>query len=102
MRLVNRLQALSRRSRRRLIAVVAVMAVAYLGFIDSHSVYKRIMLAREASRLEAENRVLQDEIERLQAELDRELSDEEIERIAREQYGMRREGETVYPVKRDD
>ena len=102
MRLVNRLQALSRRSRRRLIAALAVGAIAYLGFIDSHSVYKRITLAREARRLEAENRVLQDEIERLQAELDRELSDEEIERIAREQYGMRREGETVYPVKRDD
>lgn len=102
MRLVSRLRALSRRSRRRLVIAVAVTAVAWLGFLDSHSVYKRISLHREARRLEAENRVLQDEIDRLQAELDRELSDEEIERIAREQYGMRRAGETVYPVKRDD
>lgn len=82
--------------------IVVLVAVAWLGFLDSHSVYKRISLHRESQRLEAENRVLRDEIDRLQAELDRELSDEEIERIAREQYGMRREDETVYPVKRDD
>lgn len=102
MRLVNRLRALSARSRRRLIVAAAVGAVLWLGFLDSHSLYKRIVLHREADRLEQQNRELQAEIDRLQAELDRELSDEEIERIAREQYGMRRDGETVYPVQKDD
>lgn len=48
----------------------------------------------------AENEQLRETVARLEAELERGLTDEEIERIAREQYGMRREGETVYPLKK--
>ena len=78
------------------------VSVTDWAFFDSHSVYKRVTWHREVTALEAENAQLRAEIERLEAELEQGLSDEEIERIAREQYGMQREGETVYPIKEKD
>lgn len=87
------------RLKRRLVVLVVVALGLWVALFDSQSLYRRWQVHREADRLTRENEELRTEIERLEAELQRGLSDEEIERIAREQYGMRREGETVYPLK---
>lgn len=84
---------------RRVIWVAAAgVVVIWVTFIDSHSLLRRMNWHREAESLKAQNEALRQEIEELEQELERDLTDEEIERIAREQYGMQREGETVHPV----
>jgi cell division protein FtsB len=62
---------------------------------------KRLSWHNERAGIQKENATLASEIERLEKEIDRGLSDETVEKIAREHYGMRREGETVYPVEKD-
>lgn len=80
-----------------LLTALAVGAVWFL-FFDSHSLLRRGQYYAEARALAEENAELQAQIDRLDAQLDAGLSDEIVETVAREQYGMRRAGETVYPV----
>lgn len=68
-------------------------------FFDSHSLLKRYYWHRELDALRQENSELRAEIEQLEKKLDRPLPDSVVERIAREEYGMKRPGETVYRVK---
>ena len=89
--------ASSRLRRWLLIAGLTVGAVWFL-FFDSHSLLRRGQYYAEARALAEENAELQNQIDRLDAQLDAGLSDEIVETVAREQYGMRRSGETVYPV----
>ena len=80
--------------------MIAVVAVGLLGiwllFLDSYSLYNRITWQRTSNRLRAENTYLQEQIRILEAKNAAELSDEDVEKIAREQYGMRLPGEMVY------
>ncbi|MDX1671075.1 MAG: septum formation initiator family protein [Balneolaceae bacterium] len=72
----------------------------WFAFIDTYSLWTRfelhqrkIELQKKTARLEAETAELKQKIEALKR--DPAL----LERIAREEYGMRREGETVYKIK---
>lgn len=85
--------------RKKAIWIAFGLVFIWVGFFDSHSIYKRLSWHREAQLIEAENLELQREIERLDRQLEVDVSDEIIEQLAREQYGMRKEGETVYPIK---
>ena len=76
----------------------ASFALFWFLFLDSHSLLSRIQWHREHGQLVKENEQLRAQIEDLETRLARPLSDLEIERIAREQYGMTRPGEVVYPV----
>jgi cell division protein FtsB len=80
-----------------ILAVIAFLG-AWLLFFDSYSLWNSVSWRRAHSRLEAENELLRRENASLEASIQRGLSDEVVERIAREQYGMRRPTETVYPV----
>ena len=91
-----------RRLRSRVLGAAIVLVGVWLTFFDSHSLLKRFGWHREYTQISAENAALEAEIDRLQKEIDRGLSDEMVEKIAREQYGMRRPGETVYPVESDE
>ncbi len=82
--------------RRAIIAVLVLGAVVWFVFFDSYSVRKRIDWQAEYEQLESENALLRQEIARLKEELAEPPTDEMIEKIAREQYGMRRPGELVY------
>lgn len=83
--------------RRLLLAGLAGLAV-WLLLLDSHSILKRAQYARERSALQEEVARLRDANEVLEARIRAGLTDDVVEEIAREQYGMRRAGETVYPV----
>lgn len=84
-----------------LVASLLVLGV-WLAFFDSHSLARRVAWHREASRLAVENEALRTEIEKLEAQLKEAETDEVVEKIAREQYGMRRSGERVYRVEAAD
>ncbi len=47
-----------------------------------------------------QNQKLEQDIQDLQRQLHSELPDEVIEQMARERYGMRKDGETVYHVEK--
>lgn len=74
------------------------MLVLWIGFFDSHSVWKRVSASSELQRLQRENVHLEAQILHYETMLQGPLTEEAIERAAREQYGMRRPGETVYPL----
>ncbi len=88
----------SPRLRRRLMLAGLVVAAVWFAFFDSHSLLQRVQYYADAQALSAENTRLQAENAVLHRDLNAGLSDEVVEKVAREQYGMRRPGETVYPV----
>jgi cell division protein FtsB len=74
----------------------ALLLLVWITFFDSHSLLRRYQWHQELDRLTRENQQLREDIRRLERKLDRPLSDKDVEEIAREQYGMKRPGETVY------
>lgn len=80
---------------------VAAALFIWIAFFDSHSLLRRVQWHQEHDQLTRENKDLRLKIERLREKLDRPLSDSLIERIARQEYGMKRPGETVYRLKDD-
>lgn len=92
----------SRSLKRPLGIIVGASLIVWLLFFDSHSLVSRIQWYQEYRSLNVQNAELQQEIDLLEAELAKGLSDDAVERIAREQFGMRHENETVYPVVKDN
>lgn len=86
------------RLRRRLALVGVLGLILWVAFFDSHSVWRRVAYAQQLDRLTEENAAIGAENDALEARLDRGLDDATVERVAREQYGMRRPGERVYRV----
>ena len=88
--------------RRWLLGGFLCAVLVWIAFFDSHSLLQRYQWHQERDRLAGENEELRHEIERLRKQLDRPLTDSLIERIAREEYGMKRPDETVYRLKNED
>ncbi|HIG73588.1 MAG TPA: septum formation initiator family protein [Bacteroidetes bacterium] len=88
----------SPRNRRRAVLTVLVGLGLWVAFLDSHSLLRRALYARDLARIESQNEELRRENDRLRAQINAGLDDETVEQVAREQYGMRRPGETVYRV----
>ncbi len=86
------------RLRVRLLLVGLIALAAWVLFFDSHSVLRRVGYARDLDRLTEENAALDAENARLATDVAQGLDAETVERVAREQYGMRRPGERVYRV----
>lgn len=89
------------RFRRRIIVGAGVLVFVWIAFFDSHSLERRIGWWQERNTLAEENDALRDRIHAIEASIEHGLTDEDVERIAREQYGMRRPGETVYPQRHE-
>jgi cell division protein FtsB len=89
---------MTKRLRRRALWVGLAGLAIWVAFFDSHSLLRRVGYARELDRLTVENEQIVAENEALNAQIERGLDDETLERVAREEYGMRRPGERVYRV----
>lgn len=80
------------------VGAIVVGIVTWVLFFDSHSLLKRYYWQQELESLTQENKRLRTDIERLQTKLDKPLPDSVVERIAREEYGMKQPGETIYQI----
>ena len=78
--------------------LVLAGVLVWVLFFDSHSLLQRYSWQQELEATKHENERLRTEIERLRTKLDRPLSDSTVERIARQEYGMKRPGETIYRI----
>ncbi len=88
--------------RRRFVLAAISALLVWLAFFDSHSLVRRIGWHREYNELQDANEQLHSQIEELESELDKGLSDERVEKIAREEYHMKKPDETVYRVETAD
>jgi cell division protein FtsB len=98
--MAGRLAALLHRPglRRMVVASVILALGLWFLFLDSHSLFKRLQYAAERNHLRSEVVRLQEANAELEAQVAAGLTEEIVEKVAREQYGMRRPGETVYPL----
>lgn len=86
-----------------LFLVLGGFVVIWFTFIDTYSIWTRIELQQrqeelktKKEQLKTETLILKQNIEELQT------NPFLFERIAREEYGMKKEGETVYKIKETD
>jgi cell division protein FtsB len=92
------LRRLLRNKRVLLPLAVALFVTGYVVFAD-HGVLQRIRLARQKSEMEQKIHDAEAEAIRLKGELKALENDRAtLERVAREQHGMVRSGETVYRI----
>ena len=89
---------LSEKTLRRLVLVGGIFLFLWVVFFDSHSILNRVFWNREAAGMEVRNEELRTEIEQIAVDIEHAGDPDEVERVARESYGMRRDGETVYRV----
>jgi cell division protein FtsB len=81
--------------------LIASLAVFYILF-DNKGIVRRVQLEWREKELTEEIVRAKEETKRLQAQLKAVENDKKmIETLARERYGMARDGETVYRVKKD-
>lgn len=93
-----RFPSTSRPLRRWLLGAIVVVLGLWLLFFDSHSLLQRYRWHQDLEQVMQENDRLRRDIQQLETRLQQPLSDDAVERIARERYGMQRPGETIYRV----
>lgn len=86
-------------------SVLAVMLSAFVlvwfGFVDSYSLLTRFELLHKKSALKDKIDQLNISADQLESKIDTLNKDSHLlEKIAREEYGMRKPGETVYKIRR--
>jgi cell division protein FtsB len=81
------------------LGILLTSVLVWVLFFDSHSLWQRYRWHQDLEATKRENAELRQKIQRLRTQLDRPLSDSVVERIAREEYGMRKPGETIYRIK---
>jgi cell division protein FtsB len=89
------------RNRRLLISLLVGLPILSYVVFGSHGIIQRVRLEAKREELEATIKAAEEETLRLEAESKALDTDKKaIEKVAREKYGMAREGETVYRVKK--
>lgn len=72
----------------------------WFAFIDTYSLWTRYDLSQRKDELKEKTEQLEAETARLKQQIEDLKNDPALlERIAREEYGMKKEGETVYKIK---
>ena len=84
--------------KRRLLVLGCLFLLVWVLFFDSHSLLNRFLWYRETNRIEAQNQALREESKLISIEIEKAGEPQAVERVARESYGMRKDGETVYRV----
>ena len=83
-----------------LISIMALFLVVWFGFFDTYSIWTRFQLEREKRDLIRKTEMLVMETAEIKKRIEAFENDPALlERIAREEYGMRRPGETVYRIR---
>ncbi|MEX0723011.1 MAG: septum formation initiator family protein [Gracilimonas sp.] len=85
-----------------LVTLLVTFVVVWFAFIDSYSLKTKWDLHSQKQELKERTEELNNASEELKVKI--EQLDEDpalLEKIAREEYGMRKPGETVYKVKRE-
>ena len=91
------------KSRRLLLGITVGLPVFFYVLFGSHGVIQRIRLEQEKDELQLKIKAAEEQNLRLQAEVKALDSDmNAVEKVAREKYGMAREGETVYRVRKSE
>ena len=89
------------RNRRLMVALIVGVPLLLFVVFGNRGILQRYRLQQQKAELEAKIREAQAETKELQAESKALDADRKaIEKVAREKYGMVREGETVYRVNR--
>jgi len=95
------LKKAARNKKRTAFLLISVVLIVYLTF-DNKGVIARIRLESQKQQLEQKIVQAEAETKQLKAQIKALEGDKKtIEKIAREKYGMARDGETVYRVKKD-
>ncbi|SHG27167.1 cell division protein FtsB [Fodinibius roseus] len=75
----------------------------WFAFFDTYSIWTRIQLNQRMDHLQTKKQELQQETLILKEKIENLETDPSLlERIAREEYGMKKEGETVYKIREVD
>ena len=83
-----------------LFLILGGFVVIWFTFIDTYSIWTRIELSQRKAELKAKKEQLKAETNLLKKKIESLRTDPFLlERIAREEYGMKKEGETVYKIK---
>ncbi len=86
-------------SRSFLLLVMGGVILIWFAFIDTYSLWARFELHQRKETLKVKIAQLKAETNRLKQKIHTLKSDPELlERIAREEYGMKKKGETVYKI----
>lgn len=86
-----------------LVLILGGFMVIWFSFIDTYSLWTRIELNQRKAELQEKKQQLKSETETLKKKIENLQTDPFLlERIAREEYGMKKEGETVYKIKEVD
>jgi len=89
------------RWRKSFLALVLVgFVVIWFTFLDTYSIWTRIQLSQRKTELKTKTEKLKKETATLKQKINDLKTDPFLlERIAREEYGMKKPGETVYKIK---
>lgn len=83
-----------------LISILIGFLVLWFGFLDNYSILTRYQLNSEKATLENRIEQLKEETMELEARIEALQTDSSyLERIAREEYGMRKPGEVIYQIR---
>lgn len=86
-----------------LILILGGFVVVWFTFIDTYSIWTRVELQQHKEELKTKKEKLKAETHILKQKIEDLKTDPFLlERIAREEYGMKKEGETVYKIKEID
>jgi cell division protein FtsB len=90
------------RNKRSFIAAALVLLAGGYAVFSNHGILMRYKLQRDKAELEAKIKAAEDEGKALKAQSKALDTDKRaVEKVAREKYGMTRQGETVYKVKKE-
>lgn len=85
-----------------LFTVLAVFLIVWFAFLDTYSIATRARLSRDKADLVRKTEQLKAETADLEKKIANLRNDSALlERIAREEYGMKKPNETVYRIKTD-
>lgn len=83
-----------------LVLILGGFVFIWFAFIDTYSIWTRIELNQRLDELQSKKKALQQETHILKKKINDLKNDPMLlERIAREEYGMKKKGETIYKIK---